>query len=106
MANNPKHMDNLKKIPKGVSGNPKGRPKLPDLKDLIEELGDDGMKAVIEALHKQAKKGNVKAIETLLDRYYGKVKQEVDNKNTNINYNAEVSKKEAKDISDALEDEV
>jgi hypothetical protein len=53
----------------------KGKQALPNLDDLIEELGDEGMRAVITALHKQAKRGNVKAIETLLDRYYGKVKQ-------------------------------
>jgi hypothetical protein len=55
----------------------KGRQKFPDIKELLEALGDDGMEAVIKALHTQAKKGNVKAIQEVLDRYYGKVKQDI-----------------------------
>ena len=71
---------NLKPFKKGKDPrrNTKGKKALPDLKDLIEELGDEGMKAVITALHAQAKKGNVKAIEALLDRYYGKTAQAID----------------------------
>lgn len=81
---NPENIERYK-FKKGQSGNPKGRPKLPALKDLIEELGDEGMQSVIAALHTQAKKGNVKAISELLDRYYGKTTQGI-----NLNHSGEI----------------
>jgi DNA replication initiation complex subunit (GINS family) len=92
------NIKNLKPFKPGQSGNPKGRPKLPDLKDLLEELGDEGMREVIEALHKQAKKGNVKAIETLLDRYYGKVKQQLD-------LSGEIKQTQQPDLSNLTDEE-
>lgn len=79
-----------KKVPRGrpfipgQSGNPKGRPKkIPALDKLLSDvLGsvedeDSEMKAVINALIARAKKGDVRAAEVLLDRAYGKPKQEV-----------------------------
>lgn len=72
---------------KGQSGNPKGRPKLPDIKVLLEEvLGEqkDGMtaaEALMKKLRSMGAAGNLKAIEMLLDRAYGKPKQVID---TNI----------------------
>jgi hypothetical protein len=70
---------------KGQSGNPKGRPKkLPDLKELlISVLGDtkDGksaMEVVLMAIRAKALKGDTRAAELLLDRAYGKPKQETD----------------------------
>ena len=75
------------KFKKGTSGNPKGRPKLPDIKVLLEEvLGEqkDGMtaaEALMKKLRSMGAAGNLKAIEMLLDRAYGKPKQTID---TNI----------------------
>jgi len=82
--------ENLKPFPKGKSGNPKGRPKkLPELdKMLIEELGKDyrqGMtvgQKIIAALAAKAMRGDTKAADILLDRGYGKVKQDVNIKGT------------------------
>lgn len=63
--------------------NPAGRPKkLPELDDLLSELlGVDedgaadsaGAMEILAALKKQAKRGNVRAAEILLERAYGKV---------------------------------
>lgn len=65
----------------GQSGNPNGRPKkLPEIEDLLlEVLGEnaEGAKAILHALLRRAKKGNVRAAEILFDRAFGKVKQEI-----------------------------
>ena len=70
---------------KGESGNPKGRPKkIPELKELLANvLGDskDGKtaaEAILMALRNKAIKGDVRAAELLLDRAYGKAKQDLD----------------------------
>jgi hypothetical protein len=69
---------------KGHKGGP-GRPKLPDLKEILtkvlgkeNEEGKTEAEQILEALKKQAKAGNVKASQLLLDRGWGKVKEQVD----------------------------
>ena len=67
------------KFKKGQSGNLKGRPKMPDLKDVIEsEVGEAGIKKIVAKLRLMAQKGNVKASEILLDRAYGKAKESIE----------------------------
>jgi hypothetical protein len=70
---------------KGQSGNPNGRPKkLPELRELLANvLGDEkdgktAAEAILMALRAKAAKGDVRAAELLLDRAYGKPKQDVD----------------------------
>ncbi len=70
---------------KGESGNPNGRPKkLPELRELLANvLGDEkdgktAAEAILMALRAKAAKGDVRAAELLLDRAYGKPKQDVD----------------------------
>lgn len=69
----------------GQSGNPNGRPrKLPELDKLLADVlgqqNDDGKTAaenILEALYKRALKGDTRAAEILMDRAYGKAKQEI-----------------------------
>lgn len=70
---------------KGSSGNPNGRPKkIPELKELLANvLGDEkdgktAAEAILMGLRAKAIKGDVRAAELLLDRAYGKVKQDLD----------------------------
>ena len=61
-----------------------GRPKLPDISEALEKVLNeekDGLKAldaVLKALRNKAVKGDVRAIQELLDRAYGKSKQHID----------------------------
>ena len=74
-----------KKFVKGQSGNPKRKPhKIPELRELLANvLGDEkdgktAAEAILMALRNKAVKGDVRAAELLLDRAYGKAKQDVD----------------------------
>lgn len=78
----------------GQSGNPNGRPKkLPKIDDLLadilgnEEDKDSEAHAILMGLVKQAKGGNVKAAEILLDRAYGKAKQSIDHTTKGESFN-------------------
>lgn len=76
------------KFPKGKSGNPKGRPKMPNIKDAIaviladEKEGKTALDAILMALRAKAVKGDVRAAQELMDRAYGKAKMTVDNQIT------------------------
>ena len=61
---------------KGQTGNPNGRPPDVDLKTLLSKYDGD-LDGVVAALVGQAKKGNIKAIQELFDRKFGKVPQNI-----------------------------
>lgn len=70
---------------KGETGNPKGRPKLPDLREALasvlgdEKEGKSAVEAILMALRKKAIQGDTKAAQILLDRGYGGAVQKVMN---------------------------
>ena len=71
---------NLRPFKKGFSGNPGGRPAGENLTEtlrlLLQVVGADGRtnaEAIAEALIRSAKRGNIKAINTILERTEGKV---------------------------------
>ena len=85
MANPDPNTENLIPFKKGDKRiNRKGRPKLPDISEALEKVLNeekDGLKAldaVLKALRNKAIKGDVRAIQELLDRAYGKSKQIMD----------------------------
>lgn len=64
-----------KQFKPGQSGNPKGAPrKLPALDKLLADISDADYEEVIKAVFIRAKKGDVKAAELILNRAYGKPK--------------------------------
>lgn len=92
-----------KKMKKGETLNPNGRPKkLPELDKLLAEvLGEekDGLnaaEAILKALRAKATKGDIRAAEVLLDRAYGKAKQTIDN-NLNVSQPLVITLTESKD---------
>lgn len=69
---------------KGQSGNPKGRPKMPDIREAMtalladEKNGKTALDAILARLRQMAVDGNLKAAEMLLNRAYGQPKQQID----------------------------
>lgn len=77
----------LKPFPKGVSGNPKGRPKgSRNRSTIIRELLmlDNNEEAIHNAQIEKAKEGDTGAYKAVLDSAYGMPTQQIDQKNTNI----------------------
>ena len=81
---NPKNIKGkgFDKRPENINKN--GRPKLPDLREVMAEIlaeekdGVSALKAIIAKLRQLAASGNIKAAEVLLARGYGLPKQNID----------------------------
>jgi hypothetical protein len=84
---NIKGSDNPKPFKKGEKQPGAGRPpKLPDLHHLLAKvLGEEkdnktALEIILMALRAKATKGDVRAAEVLMERAYGKVVQQIENK--------------------------
>jgi hypothetical protein len=72
---------------KGQSGNPRGRPPGIHARDLARSHTDAAIRVLVEELSNP--RYRVAAAVALLERGWGRPRQEVESLNTNINYNAD-----------------
>lgn len=81
MAEASEHKTNTSPVgTKGYSGNPGGRPKMPEeLKEAFKALAPQALKTLADVMNNGEKDSDrVKASEIILDRGYGKASQPID----------------------------
>ena len=71
-------IENLKPWPKGVSGNPKGRPRCDISAEIARAVFENNAEAIYSAMTRRLIKGDVRAFKILAQRAYGKVKEHVE----------------------------
>ena len=71
-------IQNLKPWPKGVSGNPAGRPKRDVTAEIAQAVFENNADAIYRAMTRALCKGDAKVFRVLADRAYGKVKQQIE----------------------------
>ena len=71
-------VENLKPWPKGVSGNPAGRPKNDISVEIARAVFENNPEAIYHGMLRRLKKGDARVFKVLADRAYGKVKEQVD----------------------------
>ena len=64
------------KFPKGVSGNPGGRPKMnPEVKEILKAASPEAARTLVELLHSEKENIRLIAAQDILDRTQGKAIQ-------------------------------
>ena len=71
-------VQNLKPWPKGVSGNPAGRPKNDISVEIARAVFENNPEAIYRAMARRLMKGDARVFKVLAERAYGKVKQEAE----------------------------
>ena len=71
-------VENLRPWPKGVSGNPRGRPKNDVAREIAQAVFEQNPEAIYKALTRALLKGNAYLFKQLADRAYGKVTNTVE----------------------------
>ena len=71
-------IQNLKPWPKGVSGNPKGRPKGDISSEIARAVFENNPEPIYEGMVRRLMKGDARVFKVLADRAYGKVKDQVE----------------------------
>ena len=71
-------LQNLKPWPKGVSGNPAGRPRRDLSAELARAVFEQNPELIYRAMLRALKKGNARTFAILADRAYGKVTASVE----------------------------
>src|SRR6266496_5524032 len=71
-------VQNLKPWPKGVSGNPAGRPKGDISVEIARAVFENDPEAIYRGMLRRLKKGDARVFKVLADRAYGKVKDQLE----------------------------
>jgi hypothetical protein len=71
-------IQNLKPWPKGVSGNPAGRPKNDISVEIARAVFENNPEAIYNGMRRRLAKGDARVFKVLADRAYGKVKEQVE----------------------------
>lgn len=77
----PENRDEAGKFKKGKSGNPGGRPKVPDsVKKMLKRAAPDAVRLLIETISNESTTMNYRldAAKEILNRVYGKAAQPID----------------------------
>jgi hypothetical protein len=71
-------VQNLKPWPKGVSGNPAGRPKRDISSEIAQAVFEKNPEAIYRGMLRMLKKGDARIFKVLSERAYGKVKEQIE----------------------------
>ena len=71
-------IQNLKPWPKGVSGNPAGRPKSDISSEIARAIFENNAEAIYHGMARRLAKGDARLFTVLAERAYGRVKEPVE----------------------------